>query len=355
MFTTPVGRLLGGSPSVLDRNIRSWQAQPVDWDMMDEARPIECRRRQTTIERPVTLSGRGTFFGHSTRTLTLQPTDMDGWWFERSDLPGSLPVRCSIRNVWTTGNVVSNIVLRSGSPHNYIRMAEHMIALRLGTGIDNLLIRLDSGDPPLFDRGSYDLIEAIKRAGVRTIERPVSFVTVRERVTVTNKHGGFLTLAPPPDPARPMLAIDAAIDFPTAIGQQRIRFAVDPAKFAYGATARTNTSALKMLYCRTIGLLFADIRNLGYSFNNLLVAGRWRYWNEATHEHNGKSLEAVWHRTTLDLLAALALIDEGLFVGEIISYKSGHQLDVDMVQRIYHEALLTPLHPPPCDETSVSA
>ena len=344
MFETPAGRLLGGSAAALEQGIRAWKNQPVDWDMLDEAQPIDLGRSQTTIERTATVQGRGTFFGKSLRTLTLCPTDMEGWWFERTDLPDSLPVRCSIRNVWTTGNVVSNIVLRSGSPHNYVRMAEHMIALRMGLGIDNLLIKLDSGDPPLFDRGSTELVQALRGAGARTAGRPAAFVTVRERVTICNGRGGFLTLAPA-DPARPLLAIDAAVDFKTAIGKQRIRFAVDPEKFAYGATARTNTSALKMLWCKTIGLLFADVRNLGYSFENLLIAGRFRYWNEALLKHGGKSLEAAWHRATLDLLAAIALIDEGLFVGEIISYKSGHGLDVEMVQRLYQEGMLKPFVP----------
>ena len=344
MFETPAGRLLGGSPSALEQGIRAWKNQPVDWDRMDEAKPAELVRAQTTIERPATVRGRGTFFGKSLRTLTLCPTDMQGWWFERTDLPDSLPVRCSIRNVWTTGNVVSNIVLRSGSPHNYVRMAEHMISLRMGMGIDNLLIRLDSGDPPLFDHGSTELVQALQGAGVRRVDRPAAYVTVRERVTICNGRGGFLTLGPA-DPARPMLAVDAAVDFKTAIGKQRIRFAVDPATFAYGATARTNTSALKMLWCKTVGLLFADIRNLGYSFDNLLIAGRLKYWNKALLPHGGKSLEAVWHRATLDLLAAIALIDDGLFVGEIISFKSGHGLDVEMVQRLYQETLLTPFVP----------
>ena len=345
MFETPVGRLLSGPVSAVESGVRAWKAHPVDWDMMEEAKPAYLARPQTTIERPVTVTGRGTFFGKSLRTLTLCPTDMEGWWFERVDLPDSLPVRCSIRNVWTTGNVVSNIVLRSGSPHNYIRMAEHMISLRMGLGIDNLLIKLDSGDPPLFDHGSTELVEALRGAGIRTTAgRPVSYVTVRERVTVANGRGGFLTLAPA-DPARPLLAVDSAVDFSTAIGKQRIRFAVDPQKFMYGATARTNTSALKMLYCKTIGLLFADIRNLGYSFTNLLIAGKLFYWNKALLPHHGKSLEAVWHRAVLDLLAAIALIDEGLFVGEIISYKSGHGLDVEMIQRLYQESLLTPFVP----------
>jgi UDP-3-O-[3-hydroxymyristoyl] N-acetylglucosamine deacetylase len=344
MFETPVGRLLSGPVAPLEAGTRAWAAQPVDWDRMEEANPSECSRKQTTIERPVTLQGRGTFFGKSIRTLTLCPTELEGWWFERTDLPDSLPVRCSIHNVWTTGNVVSNIVLRSGSPHNYIRMAEHMISLRMGLGIDNLLIQIDSGDPPLFDHGSTELVEALAKAGRRTVNRPASYVTVRERVTVSNGQGGFLTLAPA-DPGNPLLAIDAAVDFPTAIGKQRIRFAVDPEKFVYGATARTNTSALKMLYCMTFGLLFADIRNLGYSFTNLLVAGRLGYWNKALLPHEGKSLEAVWHRAVLDLLAAIALIEDGLFVGEIISYKSGHSLDVEMVQRLYQESLLTPFNP----------
>jgi UDP-3-O-acyl-N-acetylglucosamine deacetylase len=344
MFETPVGRLLSGPVAAMEAGVRAWRTQPVDWDRMEEAPSGVPSRPQTTIEHPVTVTGRGTFFGKSLRTLTLCPTDMTGWWFERSDLSDSLPVRCSIRNVWTTGNVVSNIVLRSGSPHNYIRMAEHRISLRRGLGSDNLLIRIDSGDPPLFNQGSAELVEALQSAGVRKVDRPVQYVTVRERVTVATGRGGFLTLAPA-DPARPLLAVDAAVDFQTAIGKQRIRFAVDPATFAYGAAARTNTSALKMLYCKTVGLLFADIRNLGYSFDNLLVAGRLGYWNRPLLPHDGKSLEAVWHRAVLDLVAALSLIESGRLAGTVVSYKAGHALDVSLVTQLVQHDLLEPVTP----------
>lgn len=345
-FQPVLGRILDGSETLAREAARRLADQPVDWDRMDEAVPLALPRRQNTIDHAETVQGRGTFFGRSVRTLTLCPTDMEGWWFERTDLPGSLPVRCSVRNVWTTGSVVSNIVLRSGSPHNYIRMAEHMIALRMGLGVDNLLIRLDSGDPPLFAHGSGDLVDALNRAGRRSVDRLAPYVTVREPVTIVSPRGGFLTLLPA-DPAAPQLALDVAIDFPTAIGRQRIRFPVSPEIFAYGANARTNTSASKILWCKTIGLLFSDIRNLGYSFENLLVAGRRRYWNEATHVHEGKSLEACWHRAVLDLLAAIALIDDGLFVGTIVSYKSGHGLDVELIRLLYRHSLLAPLPPAP--------
>lgn len=342
MFEQPIGKILHGDEALLKKSVAQWSAQPVDWDMMAEAKPLELVRPQTTLAKEVRAQARGTFLGKHIRTLTLCPTELEGWWFQRDDLPESLPVHCSIHNVWTTGNVVSNIVLRSGSPHNYIRMAEHMIALRMGLGLDNVLIRMDSGDPPLFNHGSEDLVKAIEDAGRIPQRQFAKFVTVKEPVTVVNGHGGFLTLLPA-DPANPMLALDVALDFPTAIGKQRIRFAVDPEKFKYGATARTNTSAMKMLWCRTIGLLFADIRNLGYSKDNLLIAGRWGYHNKPTHLHEGKSLEAAWHRATLDLLAAIALIEEGLFVGRIVSYKSGHGLDVEMIRCLYRDHMLTPL------------
>ena len=65
----------------------------------------------------------------------------------------------SIRNVWTSAR---NIVLRSGNPHNYLRMVEHIIALRLGMGVDDVVISTNSGDPPLFDRSSVDLVEAVE-------------------------------------------------------------------------------------------------------------------------------------------------------------------------------------------------
>ena len=55
----------------------------------------------------------------ATRSITFEPT-LEGWWLDRSDLPNSLPIRVGISNVWTTGQIVSNIVLRSGNSHNYV-------------------------------------------------------------------------------------------------------------------------------------------------------------------------------------------------------------------------------------------
>lgn len=337
----PYGIVLGGNMDDIRRAYDRYENIPVDWNLMDEAEPI-APRKQYTIEREVSAEGPGTFLGKAQRRITLKPSDQEGWWFNRADRSEYLPVGVSARNVWTTGGVVSNIVLRSGPPSNYIRMVEHIIALRLGTSIDNLIIEMDSGDPPLFNRGSMDLLEALESAGAVEVDKPVSYVTVKEKVTVGGPAGSFLTLCPA-DPKRPMLTMDCAVDFKTAIGQQRIQFPMNYKNFRYGAAARTNSPAMKKLYCQTIGKLFADVRNLGYTEKNVLIAGRRKYVNEPYLLHEGKSLEAVWHRAVLDLLAALALIDRGRFVGHVHSYRAGHTLDVNAIRLLYQLDLLKPV------------
>ena len=338
----PKHRLLAGDSDTLNRAWETFSAMPVDEDRMAE-KPAPAPDHATTIAREVSVQGPGTFLGKALRTVTFAPTHMPGWWFDRTDLPESLPVRVSIRNVWTTGAVVSNIVLRSGSPHNYIRLVEHIIALRYGFGVDNLMIKIDSGDPPLFDRGSMDLVEALDEAGRASNGARVAYYTVSEPVALVTPEGKFL-LFEPAAPGDLGLYVDAAVDFPNAIGKQRIRFPVNEACCRHGAEARTNSTLQKMLYCKTVGKLFADIRNLGYTRDNVLIAGRLGYVNKAKLVHGGRSLEAVWHRAVLDLLAAVALIDEGRLAGTITTFKAGHAIDVQAVRLLYQSDSLTKIH-----------
>lgn len=335
MAIAPTGKILDGSADQIRAACERWQAQPVDQEMLAEADGFSAQ--QTTLGGTVSVTGPGTFFRRAQRTLTFAPSDRPGWWISREDLGDSLPIGVSVTNVWTT---VRNIVLRSGVPSNYMRMVEHFVALRIGLGLDNVLVRTQSGDPPLFDRGSLDLVEAVDRAGIVDSAARAVWVTVKEPVTVGSPGGGFLTFLPAEKGQRG-LRVDCAVDFPTAIGRQRIRFDLTAASFRHGALARTNTSLGMMIYCKTAGMVFADIRHMGYTQQNILVAGPRRYYNEPKLLHQGKSLEAAWHRAALDLLAAVALIDRGRFAGQILSYRAGHALDVNMVRQLYRRDLLT--------------
>ena len=338
MSNAKFGRILGGDPVELEKAYEEFEKLPIDQNCMNED-PAPVHRNLRTISKPVSVSGPGTFMGKEMRTLHLEPTDREGWWFDRSDHAGSLPVKVSIRNVWTTGQIVSNIVLRSGPPHNYIRLVEHIIALRAALDVDNLMIRLDSGDPPLFNKGSLDIVEALEDAGRHEYEHPVTYLSVKEKVTFGLPGKKFLTIEPV-DENRLALDIDCAVNFKTAIRTQRISFPVNYDLSKMASVARTNTSLSKMIFCATLGKFFADIRNLGYNMRNVLVAGRFNYANEARLVHEDKALEAVWHRAVLDLLAAIALIDEGRLLGKITSYKAGHSMDVEMIRLLYKNDLL---------------
>ena len=339
---THPGTILQGDEAAVKASYDEMNNLPVDWDLSGkQVEPM--RKYQTTLADSATVSGSGTFMGKAVRTITVEPTHQEGWWLDRTDLPHTLPIRVAIANVWTTGQIVSNIVLRSGNPHNYVRMVEHIISLRMGLGIDNVMIKMDSGDPPLFEQGSLDLVEAFEQCGTVTTDRPVPYVTVKEPVTIGGAYGDFVTLAPPDDLDDPQLTVDCAINFKTALGQQRIIFPVCEELTKMASVARTNTSFAKVLYCATIGKVFADVRHLGYNKKNVSIASKKRYVNEPRLIHEGKALEAAWHRAVLDLLAAVALIQNGLFVGKIKSYKAGHRLDCELIRQLYLNQVLVPL------------
>lgn len=332
-----IGTIIAGDKNSINDAYVRFRDQPVDLTMLHEgAYPYSMKH--TTIGKPESVSGPGTFLGSETRTLTFAPCAEDGWWINRVDQTEQFPFLVSVRNVWTTAR---NIVLRSGSAHNYLRMVEHIVAMRIGMGIDSMMINTDSGDPPLFVRGNLDIVEAIEKGGIVETDAPAKFITVREPVTFGGPRGDFLTFLPA-KPGEYGLRVDCGIKFDSAIGSQRIVFDVTPETFRIGAEARTNAPYSTYLYSKSLGKLFADSRNLGYTTKNILIHCKKKYFNEPRLVYDGKSLEAVWHRATLDLLAAVALMDTGRFAGTIVSYRAGHTQDARMATLLYLKDYIVP-------------
>ena len=333
----PTCRLVRGSQASLDAAFARFGALPVD-----DARPAAASGwspRRTTLAAACSVEGVGTFRGREKRTITFAPSARPGWWIRRTDQPEQLDTLVDIANLWTSAR---NLVLRSGSPHNYLRMVEHIVALKAGLGLDDVVLKTNSGDPPLFDDSSVPLVEAVRQAGL--VEKPdaASYVTVREPLAFGGARGDFLLFLP--DDGTRRIRLDVAISWNTVIGDQRIAFDVTPETFAYGAWARTNATHRQYQLAKTVGLLFADTRNLGYDTNNILIHGRRRWYGRPRFPLDGtdKFLEPVWHRATLDLLAALALTGPDRFVGTVVSFRSGHTQDCDAVRALYRNDLLVP-------------
>ncbi len=315
-FDYPLGTILGGDASDIEAGRRRFATQPVD-DMRLRDGPYPYPMHRTTLAASASATGIGTFDRRFQRTVEFLPGQKPGWWIDRTDLPGQFPTEMSLRNV---RSAAMNITLRTGSDRNQLRMVEHMVALRLGLGVDNLVLRARHDDPPLFDRSSLPLVEAFRDAGVRELAEPARFVTVREPVTFGGGRQDFLTILPA-KPGEYGIRLDVAVDFASAIGRQRIVYDLTPETFVYGAAARTNAPYSLYLYVNTFGR-FLNRRRYGYTHRNILIHKRRSYLNPPLFER-----EAAWHRATLDLLAALALVDGGRFCGTVVSYRAGHTQD----------------------------
>ena len=337
------GKILQGNATELKALYNEFNKIPVDLNLLKNKQNDYLHKHQQTIKKAVEISAYGTFNCKKIRTLRFEPTDETGWWFKRTDIADSELVEVACRNVHTEiGSGVRNIVL-DGDIINYVKLIEHMIALKAGLDIDNLLICIDSDDPPLFESGSTELIDALNSAGRKKTRSHQKFFTVKETVSAQWSNGSFLTISPPEE-ENPQLNIDCAVNYNNIMGEQRLKFTVTPENFYRGAEARTDASFKHAILCKTIGKFFPSTRRLGYNSKNVLIAGQSRYYNTPRLVYRGKSLESVWHRATLDLLAAIALISEGRFIGNITSYKAGHAQDVDFINLLYNNDMLKELN-----------
>ena len=339
-FLYPVCRLISGDAARLAEAQRRFYSQPVDVQMLTDAQEVFPSVRRT-LATEASVEGVGTFRGKEKRTVTFGPSSRPGWWIRRTDQPEQLDTSVDIANLWTSAR---NLVLRSGSPHNYLRMVEHIIALRAGLGLDNVVLSTNSGDPPLFDDSSLPLVQAVEQAKIMETDQPATYVTVREPLAFGGTRGDFLLFLPAEN-GRKVLRLDVAIEWRTIIGKQRIVFDVTPETFRHGAYARTNATHRQYQLARAFGWLFADTRHLGYNMNNILIHGRRRWYGTPRFPLEGtdKFLEPVWHRATLDLLAALSLFGPDRFVGTVVSFRSGHTQDCDAVRALYRQDLLVRL------------
>lgn len=331
-----IGKTVFGSSAAVAAAYERFRRQPIDEVRLatDRSSPFSLKRR--TLAGEASVAGVGTFKGSEKQTLTFAPSSRPGWWIRRMDLPEQLDTQVDISNLWTSAQ---NLVMRSGSPHNYLRMVEHIIALKCGLCVDDVLLKVNSGDPPLFDQSSLPLVKAVEHAKVIETSEDATFVTVKEPVAFGGRRGDFLLFLPAEN-GELNLRIDCAISWNTIIGQQRILFDVTPETFRYAALARTNATRQQYVFAKTVGKLFAATRNWGYNDRNILIHGK-RFYTEPRFPVGDKFLEPVWHRATLDLMAAIALTGSHRFAGTVVSYRAGHTLDCDAIRALYRNDLLT--------------
>jgi len=117
--------------------------------------------KQQTISKTVSASGISLHTGEVV-TLSLLPAEINsGICFRRVDLEGSPEIKADVTHV---SDLLRNTTLQSGDAK--VSTVEHVMSALSGLGVDNVIVELDGGEPPIFDGSADRFVKLIEEAGV---------------------------------------------------------------------------------------------------------------------------------------------------------------------------------------------
>ena len=270
-------------------------------------------RFETTIAKPVSISGVGLHHGVPVKLRILPAPAATGIVFERTDLDFFRIPAC-YSHVARVSYATS--LMRKGV---LISTTEHLLSVLYSLGIDNAIVQIDNLEVPIADGSGAPFIEILRNAGVRKLRRKRRYLCVREEVSV-EAPGKRITILPAD---RFLLTCDIFFEHPL-VGHQSIQMDVTPDRYAAEiAPARTFGFAWELDQLRNMGLI------RGASLENAVCF-------ENDHVLNPDGLrfadEPCRHKV-LDLIGDLALIGKPL-IGHVVAERAGHAMHTALVSRI---------------------
>lgn len=265
---------------------------------------------QQTIRKELEYSGIGLHTGEQVE-IVFKPADLDtGIVFIRENLKSR--IKAHLKNVNKNSREIS---LKENGVE--IRTIEHLLSALTGLGIDNIEIIIKGSEIPIGDGSALPFVELFKDE-IISQNKPKKIAIPQKPfwVSLNDKHIVLL----PSDEFR----ITYTIDFNhPVIKSQFSSFVITKDVFINDiAPART------FGFLREIETLYAQGLAKGGSLENAIVIGEDRILNDHLRFDN----ELVRHKI-LDLIGDFTLLGMPI-VGHIIAVKSGHDLNLKLVQKI---------------------
>jgi UDP-3-O-[3-hydroxymyristoyl] N-acetylglucosamine deacetylase len=276
-------------------------------------------RYETTVQRPVQISGRGLHSGVPVSIRILPAPPATGIVFRRTDLEDFEIPAC-----WSYVAKVSyaTSLMRQGV---LISTTEHLLSVFYSMGIDNAYVEINSLEVPILDGSGQPYVELLRQAGIRTHRRYRRYLRIREPITVEG-NGKRISILPAD---RFLLTCEVFFDHPK-VGRQMIEMEVTPERYAREiAPARTFGFAHELDQMRSMGLI------RGASLDNAVCFDAGGVMNEGGLRFED---EPCRHKA-LDLIGDLALIGRPL-LGHVIAERAGHAMHVALVSRIMSDSSL---------------
>ncbi len=165
-------------------------------------------KKQRTIKRAISLSGRGLHTGSQT-TLTFKPAPVNyGRCFVRTDIPDAPEIPALVEYVVQNHDIDSLRGTTIQKDNVEVCTVEHVLAAMVGLEIDNILVEIDANEPPIGDGSAMPFINKLLEAGIEEQEVDKEYVVIEEPLSFNNEHRGIEYAALPTDDYRVTVMID---------------------------------------------------------------------------------------------------------------------------------------------------
>lgn len=148
--------------------------------------------KQKTIKGDIHLSGIGLHTGKEVN-LTMKPAkENTGFVFVRTDLEGRPQVEADVNYVTTTerGTTLEKLGVK-------IHTCEHLLAALVGMDLDNVILEMDSSEPPILDGSSIFFVEAIEKVGIQEQDVDREYLVIKDVLSyVDTASGSEITIIP---------------------------------------------------------------------------------------------------------------------------------------------------------------
>ena len=295
--------------------------------------------KQTTISKKVSLTGVGLHTGKEVEINFLPAEINDGYKFRRIDLEG-LPI------INADASLVTNTQRGTCLENNgvTIQTCEHVLAALVGLEIDNVIIELNTSEPPIMDGSSKYFIEALESAGIKELEAFREVFIVKDVISyVDEESGSEITIIPSDE-----YQVTTMVDFGTKVlGTQNANLLhlSDFKKDISDSRTFSFLHELEMLLERGLikggdlnnAIVYVDkplseetMERLKIAFNkeSISVTSNGILDNLTLHHPN----EAARHKL-LDVIGDLALIGTRI-QGKVIANKPGHFVNTQFAKKL---------------------
>jgi UDP-3-O-[3-hydroxymyristoyl] N-acetylglucosamine deacetylase / 3-hydroxyacyl-[acyl-carrier-protein] dehydratase len=273
--------------------------------------------QQQTLGGPVSYSGVGLHSGNRVNMTFLPAPPNSGIRFRRVDLDDKPEIEARVENVSETNR---STTLAKGNLK--VHTVEHILSTFAGLGVDNVIVEIDSNEPPIADGSSREYVKMVRSAGiVPQAERRESVavsapleVKAGESMMSVFPHDGFKVTC---------TSADAGGRF-----TQFFSLEMEPESFEKEISA-----ARTFCFFEEIEFLIKNGLIKGGSLENAVVI---RDDAVLTNEPLRYGDEFVRHKI-LDIIGDLALVGRPL-KGHVVAVKPSHSANCELAKQIVAQA-----------------